>query len=68
MSFYKPYTPEWHRYRYLKESIGKYLDDSVENNLIIDDILNILRERSESAYHEFTKVNELEYWINQTKE
>ena len=23
---YKPYSPEWHRKRYLKEAIDKYLD------------------------------------------
>jgi len=68
MSHYKPYSPEWHRKRNLREAIHKYLDDYVENNLIIDDILDILHERSETAYQEFTKVNELEHWITKTKE
>jgi len=57
---YKPYSPEWHRKRYLKEALDKYLDDYVDNDVIRDDILSILSERSEQAYAEFTKVNELE--------
>jgi hypothetical protein len=65
---YKPYSPEWHRKRYLKEAIDKYLDDYVENNLIINDILEILSERSEAAYKEFTKLNELENWLTKAKE
>lgn len=57
---YKPYSQEWHRYRYLKEAIDKYLDDYVDNDIIMNDILCILEDRSESAYAEFNKVNELE--------
>ena len=57
---YKPYSPEWHRKRYLKEALDKYFDDYVDNDVIRDDILSILSERSEQAYAEFTKVNELE--------
>jgi hypothetical protein len=57
---YKPYSPEWHRYRYLKEAIDKYLDDYVDNDVIRNDILSILENRSESAYAEFNRVNELE--------
>jgi len=64
---YKPYSTEWHRKRYLKEALDKYLDDYVENNLIIDDILDILGERSEQAHKDFTKVNELEHWLQQEK-
>ena len=65
---YKPYSPEWHRKRYLKEAIDKYLDDYVENNLIINDILEILSERSEAAYKEFTKLNKLENLLTKAKE
>ena len=65
---YKPYSPEWHRYRYLKESIYKYLDDYEENNVIMADILDILSERSEAAHKEFTKVNELEHWLTKSQE
>ena len=57
---YKPYSPEWHRYRYLKEAISKYLDDYVDNDIIHDDILDILGDRSETAFAEFNKVNELQ--------
>ena len=64
---YKPYSTEWHRKRYLKEALDRYLDDYVENNLIIDDILDILGERSEQAHKDFTKVNELEHWLQQEK-
>ena len=61
MSFvmYKPYSPEWHRYRYLKEAIDKYHDDYVDNDVIRDDILTILGERSEAAYAEFNRISEL---------
>ena len=47
MTHYKPYTPEWNRYRYLKEALDSYLDDYVDNDVIRDDILSILGERSE---------------------
>lgn len=57
---YKPYSAEWHRYRYLKEAIDKYLDDHVDNQDIMNDILNIICDRSEIAYKEFSKLNELE--------
>ena len=57
---YKPYSQEWHRYRYLKEALDKYLDDYVDNDIIMNDILCILEDRSESAYAEFSRVNELE--------
>lgn len=57
---YKPYSPEWHRYRYLKEAIDKYLDDYVDNQDIMNDILSIICDRSEIAYKEFSKLNELE--------
>ena len=61
---YKPYSFEWHRKRYLKEVLDKYLDDSIDNSIIVDDILSILIERSEKAYEEFTKVNELQKIIS----
>ena len=60
MTHYKPYSPEWHRQRYLKEALLKYLDDGVDNNAIYTDILDILQERSESAYAEYERVTELE--------
>ena len=57
---YKPYSPEWHRKRFLKELLDKYLDDYASNEIIREDILDILSERSESAYAEFTRLTELE--------
>ena len=57
---YRPYSPEWHRKRYLKEALDKYFDDYVDNEVIRTDILDILAERSEQAYAEFTKINDLE--------
>ena len=57
---YRPYSPEWHRRRYLKEALDKYFDDYVDIDIIKNDILDILSERSEKAYSEFTKINELE--------
>ena len=60
MKHHKPYSPEWHRQRYLKEALLKYLDDGVDNNAIYTDILDILQERSESAYAEYERVTELE--------
>ena len=60
MADYKPYSPEWHRKRYLKESLDKYLDDYIDNEVILEDICSILYERSEKAYQEFSKLNDLE--------
>ena len=57
---YKPYSPEWHRHRYLKEAIDKYLDDYVDPGIILEDIRDILNSRSEAAYAEFTRINEIE--------
>ena len=57
---YKPYSPEWHRYRYLKEAIDTYLDDYIENDIIVNDILNIICDRQEQAHAEFNKLNDLE--------
>ena len=57
---YKPYSPEWHRKRYLKEALDKYFDDYVDNEVIRADILDILAKKSEQAYAEFTKINDLE--------
>lgn len=60
MTHYKPYTPEWHRKRYLKEAIDKYLDEQIENETILNDLSDILSERSERAYQEFSRINDLE--------
>ncbi len=57
---YKPYSPEWHRYRYLKEAVDKYLDDYVDNNIIMNDILDIVCVRQERAQAEYHKLEDLE--------
>jgi len=60
---YKPYSPEWHRYRYLKEAIYKYLEDGVDPTFIMDDLRDILNTRSEAAYAEFQRINQLEHYL-----
>ena len=55
---YKPYSPEW-RYRYLKP-IDKYLDDYVDNQVIVNDILDIVCTRQERAHKEYHKLEDLE--------
>jgi hypothetical protein len=62
---YKPYSAEWHRYRYLKESIDKYLDDGSDPSFILNDIRDILRVRSEAAYQEFNRINKLENYLTE---
>jgi len=61
---YKPYSQEWHRYRYLKESIDKYLDEGIDPSYIMDDIRDILHIRSELAYEEFQRINQLEHYLS----
>ena len=39
---YKPYSPEWTRYRYLKEAIDSYLNDGIDNPTLIKDLLTIV--------------------------
>ena len=58
---YKPYSPEWHRKRYLKEALDKYLDDYVDTDTILEDIRDILSSRAEQAYQEFTRLNDIEH-------
>lgn len=62
---YKPYSPEWHRYRYLKEAIDKYLDDYVDPAIVMDDIRDVLHHRSERAYEEFNRINQLENYLSE---
>ena len=56
---YKPYSLEWHRYRYLKEAIDTYFDDYVDNEVIYTDIMKILGDRMSSAIDEVNKVLDL---------
>jgi len=57
---YRPYSPEWHRRRHLKEALDRYLDDYVDTDTIRQDLLSILSERSDKAYQDFMRINELE--------
>ena len=56
---YKPYSPEWHRKRYLKEALDKYFDDYVENEVIFGDMMDILSTRMSAAVDEVNKVLDL---------
>jgi uncharacterized protein YqkB len=56
---YKPYSPEWHRKRYLKEAIDKYFDDYVDNEVIHGDIMDILQDRMSIAVNDVNKVLDL---------
>ena len=60
MNYYKPYSPEWHRLRYLKEAIDRYFDDYVSTEDILSDIDSILQYRSETALDEYTRVTDLQ--------
>lgn len=64
---YAPYSPEWHRKRYLKEALDSYLDDYVDNEVILNDILDILYERSERSYEDFSRTLDLETRIYANK-
>jgi hypothetical protein len=57
---YKPYSPEWNRKRYLQEALDQYFNDYVDVDIIYTDLMEILHQRSEGAYSEFKKVNDLE--------
>ena len=56
---YKPYSPEWHRKRYLKEALDTYFNDYVDNEVIYEDIMNILDDRMSDAVDEVNKVLDL---------
>ena len=61
---YKPYSPEWHRKRYLKEALDKYFDDYVENEVIFGDMMDILSARMSAAVDEVNKVMDLKDKFN----
>ena len=58
---YKPYTPEWHRKRYLQEALFKYIEDDADVEVVINDILDILFTDSEKKLAAFEKANALAY-------
>ena len=56
---YKPYSQEWNRKRYLREALESYFNDYVDTDVIYEDNMDILQERSERAYDEFSRSDEL---------
>ena len=61
---YKPYSPEWHRKRCLREAINDYLNSGEANKFLYQDIVDILNERINSAQLECKKVNDLKTLLN----
>jgi|DEB0MinimDraft_3_1074331.scaffolds.fasta_scaffold954677_1 hypothetical protein len=41
---YKPYTPEWNRQRYLRESIQRYFEEGESAEVVIDDLRDIFSQ------------------------
>ena len=67
MTLYKPYSPEWHRYRNLKESIESYLNEYVASDVICADILDILEDRRATAEGEVSRMTDMIDQLNQPK-
>ena len=70
MANYKPYSPEWNRKRYLKESIQSYFDDNVEVDVIVSDIFESLNDQYDYYQGRADKLNEVItdlYRINKSK-
>ena len=67
MNYYKPYTPEWHRRRELKDSIYRYFDSDASIDVVFNDIMDILNERSEKSYTDFCKISDLENRLHISK-
>ena len=63
---YKPYSPEWNRKRYLREALETYFNNYVDIDVIYNDLMDILHEKSELAYSEFSRINELESRLNKS--
>ncbi len=61
MTQYKPYSPEWHRKRYLKEALDRYVEDDAGIDTVVTDILDILYTDSEVKLAAFEKANALAY-------
>jgi|TARA_B100000925_G_C21761343_1_gene367915 hypothetical protein len=64
---YKPYSPEWHRKRFLRESLDLYFDNYVEADVIYADIMDIIHERSEDANAELRRASDLESKLKRKK-
>lgn len=65
---YKPYSHEWNRQRYLREALFAYVDDGVENHMILRDIIDILYERSSVSLIDFEKTNELLWMVRKNEQ
>jgi hypothetical protein len=57
---YKPYSPEWHRQRNLREALETYFNEYVDIDVIYNDLLEVIKERSDKAYAEFEQASSLE--------
>ena len=57
---YKPYSREWHRQRNLKEALESYFNDYADIDVIYNDLLEVIKERSEQAYAQFEQATSLE--------
>lgn len=64
---YKPYSIEWSRKRYLAESIQQYFDANVEPEIILQDILSILKEQENNYKNLFEKYNFISESIKEIK-
>jgi len=42
---YKPYSPEWNRYRYLSEAMETYINDGVPPEDLVNDIFDVLTSK-----------------------
>jgi hypothetical protein len=61
MTQYKPYSPEWHRKRYLKEALDRYVEDDAGIDTVVTDILDILYTDAQVKNAAFEKANALAY-------
>lgn len=57
---YKPYSREWHRQRNLREALESYFNDYADIDVIYNDLLEVIKERSEQAYAQFEQATSLE--------
>tara|TARA_Y100000289_G_scaffold41924_1_gene41595 strand:+ start:318 stop:467 length:150 start_codon:yes stop_codon:yes gene_type:complete len=49
----------------LKEAIYEYLDEGIDNDIIMQDILNIVCDRQEAAHAEYLKLEDLEHKLRE---
>ena len=57
---YKPYSREWHRQRNLREALESYFNDYADIDVIYNDLLEVIKERSDQAYAQFQQATGLE--------